>query len=361
MRKLASIQKIVDLQPIPNADRIEVATILGWQCIVKKGEFQVGDLCVYFEIDSILPEKPVFEFMRDRKFRVRTIKLRKCVSMGLALPIKDVFTGTRILEEGDDVTKILGVKKYDPEGDREKKLIVKGGNKKRFFLFEYLRQYAWFRNLLHKFGVGRKRNFPQFISKTDEERVQNMPNVFKQKAGTVCYMTEKLDGQSATYAIYKNKFYVCSRNLTLYKNDGSAYWKIAEMYDIEKKLRNSGYKNIAIQTENCGPGIQKNKYKLDKLTPFVFNIKDLDKEVYLNKDEKTTWCDIVGINHVPIISYEFLLTEDMDVNFMVDKSKGKSMVGKCKREGIVIRGIINDKFSFKCINPEFLLQYEGDE
>jgi len=267
-----------------------------------------------------------------------------------------------IFEEGDDVTKILGVKKYDPEGDREKKLIVKGGNKKRFFLFEYLRQYAWFRNLLHKFGVGRKRNFPQFISKTDEERVQNMPNVFKQRAGTVCYMTEKLDGQSATYAIYKNKFYVCSRNLTLYKNDGSAYWKIAEMYDIEKKLRNSGYKNIAIQTENVGPSIQGNKYKLSEVMPFVFNIKDLDKEIYFNLEEKVTWCDMVCMKHVPIISHEFLLTESMDVKSMVEMAKGRSEIGACKREGIVIRSIVDDKkLSFKAINQEFLLQYEEDK
>ena len=104
MRKLASIQKIVDLQPIPKADRIEVATIQGWQCVVKKGEFQVGDLCVYFEIDSLLPEKPVFEFMRDRKFRVRTIKLMKCVSMGLILPLS-IFesVGTLLYDENNNI------------------------------------------------------------------------------------------------------------------------------------------------------------------------------------------------------------------------------------------------------------------
>ena len=115
MRRLATIQKILDLKPIPNADNILCATVQGWELVVKKDEFKIGDLCVYIEIDSIVPDKPEFEFLRDRKFRVKTIKLRKQISQGLALPLSILPQGK--YKEDDDVTEILGVIKYDPEGD----------------------------------------------------------------------------------------------------------------------------------------------------------------------------------------------------------------------------------------------------
>ena len=118
MRKLASIQKITALRPIENADKIEVATVLGWQVVVQKGQFKEGDFCVYIEIDSILPDKPDFEFMRERKFRVKTIKLRGQVSQGICFPISILLKATDkdlILREGDDMTELLGVRKYDPQ------------------------------------------------------------------------------------------------------------------------------------------------------------------------------------------------------------------------------------------------------
>ena len=121
MRKLASIQKIKDIYPIEGADFLEVATVQGWQVVVKKGEFAIGDLCVYFEIDSILPEKPWSEFMRQRKFRVKTIKLRKQVSQGLALPMEILGKNNQGILLGTDVTDLLGVTKHDPAGDKERR------------------------------------------------------------------------------------------------------------------------------------------------------------------------------------------------------------------------------------------------
>lgn len=87
-RKLASIQIISDLKPIEGADKIEVATCLGWQCVVKKGEFKIGDKCIYWEIDSIVDStNPIFEFMKERKFRVKTQKFLKTLSQGLLMPL----------------------------------------------------------------------------------------------------------------------------------------------------------------------------------------------------------------------------------------------------------------------------------
>ena len=120
MRKLASIQKVLEVNPIPKADAIEVIKVLGWEIVVKKGEFQVGDNVVYIEIDSIVPDKPEFEFLRDRKFRVRTIKLRGQVSQGICFPLNILPKGN--YKEGDDVTEVIGIKKYDPQGDAERKL-----------------------------------------------------------------------------------------------------------------------------------------------------------------------------------------------------------------------------------------------
>lgn len=121
MRKLASVQRIIDLRPIEKADAIEVAQVLGWECVVKKNEFKIGDMVVYIEVDSIVPDRSEFEFLRDRKFRVRTIKLRGQVSQGLVLPMS-VLPQTKIYAEDEDVTNTLGIKKYDPQGDAERKL-----------------------------------------------------------------------------------------------------------------------------------------------------------------------------------------------------------------------------------------------
>ena len=120
-RKLASIQRITAIDPIPEADKIVCATILGWKVVVLKNQFKVGEFCIYIEIDSILPEKPEFEFMRERKFRVKTIKLRGQVSQGICFPLSILPSGHPFIEEGSDVTEVLAIKKYDPQADFAKK------------------------------------------------------------------------------------------------------------------------------------------------------------------------------------------------------------------------------------------------
>ncbi|HEX9972761.1 MAG TPA: RNA ligase (ATP), partial [bacterium] len=145
MRKLATIQKIKNLEPIPEADKIEKATVLGWQLVVKKGDFKVGDHCVYCEIDSVLPEKPEYEFLRPRKFRIKTAKLRGQISQGIAFPIGAIKELANVeIKEGLDVTEIIGVQKYEPPPAVMMSGQVKGG-------------------------------FPGFIPKTDEMRIQSVP------------------------------------------------------------------------------------------------------------------------------------------------------------------------------------------
>lgn len=174
MRKLATIRTISDIRPIQGADRIEVAQVDGWECVVKKGEFHIGEKIVYVEVDSIMPEKPEFEFLRDRKFRVRTIKLRKQVSQGLVLPLTILPTGTSV-NEGDDVTETLGIKKYDPQAEQERMLLACADDnriKQHGKLFQFMMRFRWFRRA---FGTKpKKKGFPAWIVKTDKSGLMTL-------------------------------------------------------------------------------------------------------------------------------------------------------------------------------------------
>ena len=172
MRTLASIKEIAALHPIEGKDRIELAIIDGWSVIVKKNEFQVGDKCVYCEIDSVLPEKPEFEFLRNKNFRIKTMKMGGVISQGICFPLS-------ILPEseykvGDDVTDIMGVKQYEPTMDREPKSLGETQLDSKKYP-KWLMRFKWFRKLVRRYDKRGSKAFPAFIHKTDETRIQNIP------------------------------------------------------------------------------------------------------------------------------------------------------------------------------------------
>lgn len=181
MRHLATIREIASLRPIAGADRIEVAQVDGWECVVQKGEFHTGEHIVYIEVDSIVPERPEFEFLRDRKFRVRTIKLRGQVSQGLVLPLSILPNGTPAIL-GADVTDALGIKKYDPEAQQEAQLLTKQPQKPQSAIARFLMRFKWYRKLFMK--PKRKGGFPDWIVKTDETRIQNLTTLFEMEPVT---------------------------------------------------------------------------------------------------------------------------------------------------------------------------------
>jgi len=330
LRKLASIQRIKTVETIEGADSIELVKILGWHLVIKKGEYKVGDLCIFCEIDSILPDKPEFEFLRPRKMRIKTIKLRGQVSQGICFPLTFLPLGTKV-EEGMDVTEILGVKKFEPPVP----FCLEGKMKGRF---------------------------PAFIPKTDEIRVQVIPELLEMHKGEKCYVTEKIDGTSVTYFIKDGDFGVCSRNLELYEDSENSFWKMARKFDIENKLR-SFNSNIAFQGEVVGENIQSNILKLHGQDVFFFNIFDIDRFQYLGFPDFKEAIQKAGLKMVPIVDEEFFLDNDIDA--LVDLSIGKSLINKDSwREGIVIRSLTekkmgNDRFSFKVINPNYLLKYDA--
>ncbi len=373
-RKLASIQKIVDLQPIEGADKIEVATVLGWHIVVSKSEnHKVGDLICYIEVDSQCPETPMFEFLKDRKYRVRTIKLRKQVSQGLVIPLSAMPKGNYI--EGQDVTKLLGITKYDPQAEAEAKLMEEEMRKNKNPIHKFLMKYKWYRKLYNKFKKPKKGGFPSWISKTDETRIQSLSREFydivskNNTSQSIAFdSTEKLDGQSGTFFIKKYKkfgfinsyeFGVCSRNLRIKTENNSSYWTVARQYNIEDTLKSILKKynanNIVLQGEICGEGIQGNKYHIsgDGFYFAVFNL------IIDGKKHRT--CEIkeilksYKIDTVPIIDTDVLLKDTIDE--MVENSKGNSVFYKTKREGKVWRST-DCNTSFKVINPDFLLKHD---
>ena len=336
-RKLATIRKITDIRPIEGADMIELATVGGWSVVVAKDVgHKVGNSVVYCEIDSFLPIKEEFEFLRKSSykkmgdqegFRLKTIRLRGQLSQGLILPISVVpitqFASAYDLPEGLDVTEMLGIVKYEPPIPAELAGKVKGG-------------------------------FPSFLHKTDEERVQNLVkeyDEYKLTSEHQFYMTEKLDGSSATYYMNKGEFGVCSRNLELLETEGNTFWKVARELDLENKLRDKG--NICLQGELIGEGIQGNPYKIKGQTVHFFNAFDIDKQVRLGINEFLVLLDDMELSSVPILDVAMLLPET--VTDMLELAEGKSRLNNnTEREGVVVRSLDNT-ISFKAISNKFLL------
>jgi len=333
-RKLASIRIISNIQPIEGADMIELAIVDSWKVVVAKNvDHKVGDMVIYCEIDSFLPIKEEFEFLRKSSykkmsdgtegFRLKTIKLRGQVSQGLILPMSVVEYTNVQFEVGMDVTNLLGITKYEPPIPADLAGKVKG-------------------------------LFPSFLRKTDEERVQNLTKEFEQykSLGRKFYVTEKLDGSSATFYYKDGVFGVCSRNLELIETEGNTFWKVARELDLENKMRDFGV-NISLQGELIGEGIQGNPYKIKGQTVRFFNLFDIDLQVYHSLAHLGRALGIMGLKMVPIVDEFFVLPDTIEE--LLKYAEDKSVLNPTfDREGVVIRS--NDRtISFKVISNKFLL------
>lgn len=365
-RALAYTSRISEIYPIEGADNIELAQVLGWKVIVKKSEFKIGDLCVFFEIDSKLPEADWSEFMRAKDFRVKTMKLNKfnVISQGLALPIKNFLTLPIPEKELIDLTDELGVTYYEVEDNIRKADVLLDNIKfKKKRIWKFLMKYNWFRKILFYFlsRKDKQEMFPAFISKTDEERIENQP--FRLKDNITQYvMTEKLDGTSCTYGmkrIKKNKFkfFVCSRNKNIQKDETSIYWQLNEKYKIENVLRTyleeSPNENwVYIQGEGLSPKVQGNRYKLQEPDLYLFNLVTSSNGRYSSYDGKS-FAEKNKMKWVPILGVSVLSSDMEDVK---QQAVGKSVLNENTiREGIVYR-TLDGKDSFKNVSRDYLLK-----
>ena len=332
MRKLATIRVVAETRAIEGADAIELALVDGWRCVTKKGEFAVGDAVIYCEIDSFLPVREDFEFLRKSSlkvmdgregFRLRTVKLRGQISQGLLL---DPSILGRKAAIGEDVTEELGIVKYEPPipaclgGD------VVGG-------------------------------FPAFIAKTDEERIQNLAADFDSFRGHAFYVSEKIDGTSFTAFVHEEQFGVCGRNWQLAEDESNSHWRVVRDLNLRGRMKTLG-RSLAIQGELVGPGIQKNRYALKAPTVLVFNVFDIAESAYVPKAEMEAICRELDLSIVPPLG-EMNVPNCLDA--ILTFAEGKSVLNpKTEREGLVwVRGSGDDCVSFKTISNKFLAKY-GD-
>ena len=331
-RKLVSIQRVDSVEPIAGADRIMKARVMGWDVVVKKGELADGDLCVFFEIDSVLPAgQPWAEFMRPRGFRVKTARLRGVLSQGLALPVGVLPAGAPVPPVGTDVRDLLGVTLYAP-------------------VLPDTREIAG--------------PFPGQVPKTDEIRLQSALGVLDELRGRDFVVTTKLDGSSATFfRPLEGDLVACSRNWALVPG-ANHVWRLAEKYQLARTLP----PGFAIQGEACGPGIQKNRLGLPELDLFVFSVHDTRRGRFLGHREMVAFCAELGVKTVPVehvIEGQVAATFEHSLERYLQLAQGLYPGTRNRKEGIVVRPLVEapsatlgGRLSFKVINNEFLLEDE---
>lgn len=343
-RVLAHVETIIDLNPIAGADAIEVATILGWEVVVKKGIHNVGEKVIYCEIDSWIPTAvaPFLQRGTVRSYkgvegeRLKTIRLRGQMSQGLILPL------TEDHEEGTDLTEALGIIKWEPP-----------------------EQYA---NL--NSGMRRASNFPELMRKTDQPRIQNefyrIQRMIEQ--GLIkdeWVVQEKLEGSSMQVAKVNGVMHVTSRNVDLVlEQEGSHFIDTARgtrMFDLIENVETE-YPVFALQGELIGPGIQGNIYKLDKYEYRIFDVWVGTR--YLSVKEIIEFkvkAETLGyaLNMVPIQPgvVTGLFAEGRTVKDILNMAQIKSSLNKTQdAEGLVFKNLTRPDVTFKAISDIYLLK-----
>lgn len=381
-RALAHTEEIAWVKPIEGADNIELIGVLGWVCIAKIGEFHEGDLCVYIEIDSKCPEKEWSEFLRPKHFKVKTMKLGKfkVISQGLALPI-DAFDVEIPNKVGEDVTDLLGItysvkednKRKAPGVDKYKAMVSRKPKLFKKPWARWMMRRDWGKKVMFLL-FGRKRDkrasWPSHIcSKTDVERIQNMPFLLGDEREFVA--TEKIDGSSATFAAERGRFgkisyWICSRNV-VFKDynqpcyyDSNIYHEMYQKYGIRdiltRMLKDLNVDNIAIQGEVYGDGVQKRDYSLTggKHRLMVFHIVSNGKKFPMTR--VGSLCEAYGLPHVPILDSSYHIPSDIDELRAYVEGAPSKLDGK-PREGIVFYDKETGQTYTKFVSPNYLLKY----
>ncbi len=353
-RKLATLKPITSLSEIPGADKIEIATIdHGWNVVVSKGKHRVGELVVYFEIDSWIPfdlAPFLFKSESDKKnyqgvigMRLKTITLRGALSQGLVMALADlpeeILKKINPLESGLDLTELLGIRKYEVES------------------FDF------------KVNPKRVGTRPEFIRKTDQERIQNLHKYMEAFKGREFEVTEKLDGTSMSVMVHKHKGesgetvierIVCSRNQKLEESEEDTYWIMARK--ILPQLEAHGLYNLVLQGELCGNKIQGNRYALSGFGFFLFDVFDIQTESYYTPEKRREITNMIQVDHCPVISPAFLF-EFGSICEVLEYANGPSTLNpKREREGVVLKMVAplpGVPSSFKIISNNFLI--EGDK
>lgn len=344
-RPLATIVKVKRLLPIANADRILLAEVMGWRCVVKREEFQEGDLAIYISIDSIVDgSDPTFAFLNG-KTRIKTVKLRGVVSQGLLGPI-DWLTSRGVdgsnLTEGDDVTTRLGVTKYVPKEETD-----------QYFPPAMNGRYL--------------KSFPEFVPKTHESRLQDDGLCLDSIKGREIVITRKEDGCSCSFIWNNGDFFICGRRFIWDTLDAcnSHYFQVRDVFDVENKMKCLG-RNIALQGEIVGGKINGNRLKLKERDFRVFNVYDIDNQSYLDWKGVLDICEYLGIHSVPVVYQGPADHLELSMDAFLELASKQTYTKGDLAEGIVVKtddgcgGHHHPRVSFKVISNDYLLKHERD-
>ena len=385
IRELAYVVTIDEIRPIEGYDRVEYARVGGWWVIIKKDQFKVGDMAIYIEVDSKVPEKEPFMFLEKRKFKVKTLKMCKVISQGLLMEPADFGWKNEDLQVGDFVTEKLGIvyaeaednKRKAKSADKYKLMVQRNGKLFAKQPFRWLMKRDWGKKLLFVFfgkKKDKKRGWPAWVVKTDEERCQNMPWLFPGDLEE-WIATEKVDGTSTTFTMKgfgrNRQFYICSRNVVFDKPDKQCYYEtnvyteMAQKYNIEKVLeeilfRYSAVCNfVTIQGETYGESIQRRDYGLKGRDFKAFNVilgyEDGHTE-RLNPMDMKELLDEFGVPTVDIVDEHFKIPATCEELLIL--AGGPSAIDGGMREGLVFRSYDGAR-SFKAVDNNFLLKYHG--
>ena len=393
-RELAYIVNIDRIEPIVGSDNCEAAVVGGWRVMTRKGTFQAGDKAVYFEIDSKVPETETFAFLAPKHYKVKTQKYTfggkgLMISQGLLMSFEDFGWDINAYEIGDFLTETLGVKYSVVEDNKRKASVDKykrmAQRHAKLFktnkLVQWLYARTWGKKLLFLF-LGNKRDkkaafWPSWVVKTDEERVQNLPQLFPPD-DTEWFVTEKVDGTSTTFTMKRLKrnkyeFYVCSRNVCFDKPEKeeklfyetNVYTEMAIKYNAEEVLKNilDEYRDIefvTIQGETYGKSVQQRDYHMNnvdfKTFNLIFGYKNGTVKRF-NPKEMTEILDLYNIPCVPILDEHFKLPNSIDE--MVAYADGNSVIDGDYREGVVLR-TADGVNSFKAVSNYYLTSKYGN-
>lgn len=413
IRELCYLVTIDAIEPIVGSDNCEAAVVGGWKIMVRKNTFVPGDIAIYFEIDSKVPEKEPFMFLEKKHFKVKTQKYTfggkgNFISQGLLMTPADfgwevfnsfggndfkavrdnngIFHYANDLDESRFLTQTLGVV-YSVEEDNRRKSNSTGDKYKKMAQ----RHPKLFQNPIikrvYKTDIGKKilfvffgkkrdtRNWPSWVAKTDEERIQNMPWILEDKSEWIA--TEKIDGTSTTFTLIrrpgafgqeKREFFVCSRNVvfdTPEKEsrcfyDVNVYTEMADKYNIKEflNLYLDSYKDadwVTLQGETYGYKIQVRDYGLTEHKFMGFNLIDSTVGRWNSVYAKEI-CEKNNIPWVPIVDTKFIMPDTVDELLQI--ATGKSVIDGEMREGLVFRSQDGQK-SFKAVSNEFLLKYHN--
>lgn len=341
-RQLARLVRVDAIDPIEGADAIEAARIGGWTVVVKKGEFRAGDPAVYFEIDTFLPEgNPAWQFLVDKAPRtylgqrghvLRSVRLRGQVSQGLLLGMQ-VLQAAGIAPErvalGEEVTQALGVTKYEPPVPAELAGIARGA-------------------------------FPSVVPKTDQQRVQNLATELAswQREALAFEVTEKLEGASCTFAWLEGRLHVCTRNVDLLEDATNSLWRLARELDIERKLAEAfAARNLALQGEVVGHGVQGNPYRLTGQAFYLYDVYDVDRGGYWSSGGRRELAERLAVAHVPVVDARFVLSPEHSTQVLLQMADGPSALrAEQLREGLVFKAL-HRPVSFKVVSNKYLLKH----